>query len=469
MTKPAQHKRNLAVERHWSLHRRNFLRGLGACVALPALESLRPIAAMAGESGATSQLATTATGAPMRMAFVYFPNGAIQPNWWPEGEGNDFKFAETMKPLESLRHEVQIMSGLDHVNATPGPDGAGDHARASGTFLTGVRVRKTAGSDIHAGVSIDQVVARQVGHLTRFPSLELTCDSIRKSGSCDSGYSCAYQYNLAWSSPTTPVAPDPNPRLVFERLFGAGSHGERAKSLELRRAQQRSILDFVLDDAKALQKQLSYRDRDKMDQYLTSMRDIEQRIDRAEHFPNTPDPNVATPAGIPASYEEHIAIMFDMMLLAFQTDSTRVSTFLLANEGSNRAFPEIEIPEGHHFLSHHQNKQDMITKVAEIDAWYMKQFAKFLTKMEQTKDVDGNSLLHNSMIVYGSGNSDGNRHTHVNLPIVMAGSGGGVVTPGRYAKFGGVPMSNLLLSMGDLMGAQGVDRIGDSTGRLAGV
>jgi hypothetical protein len=265
------------------------------------------------------------------------------------------------------------------------------------------------------------------------------------------------------------VAPEPNPRFLFERLFGAGAHGERARSLALRREQQRSILDFVLDDAMALQKQLTNRDRDKLDQYLTHMRDIEKRIENAERFPNTPDPKLDTPSGIPGSYEEHIALMFDMMALAFQTDSTRVATFLLANEGSNRAFPEIEIPEGHHYLTHHQNKQDMIAKVAEIDAWYMAQFAKFLTRLDQTQDIDGRSILHNSMIVYGSGNSDGNRHTHVNLPIVMAGSGGGTVTPGRYAKFGGVPMSNLLLSMADRMGATTIERLGDSTGRLPGV
>ncbi len=467
MKKPIHAPRNLVAERHWSLNRRTFLRGLGACLAVPSLESLRPF--QAGASATPAALATTPSGAPLRMAYVYFPNGAIQPNWWPTGEGKDFQFARTMQPLEKLRHQVQIMGGLDHVNATPGPDGAGDHARASGTFLTGVRVRKTAGSDILAGVSIDQLVARQVGHLTRFSSLELTCDAVRKSGNCDSGYSCAYQYNLGWSSPTTPVAPEPNPRLVFERLFGAGAPGERAQSLALRREQQRSILDFVLEDAKALQKQLTHRDRDKLDQYLTNMRDIEQRIERAERFPETPDPSQPTPAGIPGSYREHIAIMFDMMLLAFETDSTRVATFLLANEGSNRAFPEIEIPEGHHYLTHHQNKQDMIAKVAEIDAWYMAQFARFLEKMEATKDVDGQSLLHNSMIVYGSGNADGNRHTHVNLPVVMAGAGGGTVTPGRFVKFGGVPMSNLLLSMADRMGVTGIERLGDSTGRLAGV
>lgn len=469
MKKPNQSLRNIAAERHFSLNRRTFLRGLGAAIAVPALESFRPFQALALDTATGGELATTASGAPLRMAYVYFPNGAIQPNWWPQGEGRDFSFARTMQPLEALRHEIQVMGGLDHENATPGPDGAGDHARASGTFLTGVRVRKTAGSDILAGVSIDQLVARKIGHLTRFPSLELTCDAVRKSGNCDSGYSCAYQYNLAWSSPTTPVAPDPNPRQVFERLFGSGRPGERAESLKLRRAQQRSILDFVMDDAKALQKQLTHRDRDKLDQYMTSMRDIEQRIERAERFPKTPDPAMPTPDGIPDSYTEHLELMFDMLILAFETDSTRVATFLLANEGSNRAFPEIDIPEGHHYLTHHQNKEDMIAKVAEIDMFYMNQFAKFLTKMEQTRDVDGNSLLHNSMIVYGSGNSDGNRHTHVNLPVVMAGSGGGLVTPGRFTKFGGVPMSNLLLSLADRMGAEGIERLGDSTGRLQGV
>ena len=374
-----------------------------------------------------------------------------------------------MQSLAPVKDQVQILGGLDHVNATPGPDGAGDHARASGTFLTGVRVKKTAGADIHAGISIDQVVANQVGHLTRFPSLELTCDAVRKSGNCDSGYSCAYQYNLAWRSPTQPVAPEPNPRLLFERLFGAGAPGERNESLLRRQQQQRSILDFVLDDARELQRQLTSRDKQKLDEYLGSVREIEQRIERAERFGAAPDPAVETPAGIPASFAEYIQIMFDMMILAFQTDSTRVATFLLANEGSNRPFTEIGIAEGHHYLTHHRNKQDMMDKVAEIDLWYMKQFAKFLQKMEQTKDVDGQSLLHNSMIVYGSGNADGNRHTHVNLPVILAGAGGGTMNPGRFVKFSSTPMSNLLLSLADRMGVRSVERLGDSTGRLAGV
>ncbi len=460
--------RNLAAERHWSFTRRHFLRGLGACLALPALESLLPGSASAQVKNSSS-LATTPSGAPLRTAFVYFPNGAIQNTWWPDGEGTAFQLQKTMQPLEKVKHQIQVLGGMDHVNATPGPDGAGDHARASGTFLTGVRVKKTAGSDIKAGISIDQVIANQIGHLTRFPSLELTCDSVRRSGNCDSGYSCAYQYNLSWRSPSTPVAPEPNPRLLFERLFGGGAKGERTANLHRRQTQQRSILDFVMDDARSLQQQLTYRDKQKIDEYLGSVREIEMRIEKAEKFGAPVDPAVETPSGIPAAFEDYIQVMFDMMVLAFQTDSTRVATFLLANEGSNRAFPEIGIAEGHHYLTHHQNKQDMIAKVAEIDLFYMKQFARFIEKLEQTKDLDGKSLLHNSMIVYGSGNADGNRHSHVNLPVILAGAGGGTLTPGRFVDFKAQPMSNLLLSLGDRMGATGVERLGDSTGRLQGV
>lgn len=456
----------MAAQRRLSVNRRRFLRGLGACLALPALESLVAPRLFAAEAKLLGDLARTSTGAPLRMAFVYFPNGAIQDAWWPEAEGKDFELKRTMQPLARLRDKIQVLGGLDHVNATPGPDGPGDHARASGTFLTGVRVKKTAGSDIHAGISIDQVAANQVGHLTRFPSLELTCDAVRKAGSCDSGYSCAYQYNLSWRSPNTPVAPEPNPRLLFERLFGAGNRGERNESFKRRQQQQRSILDFVLEDARSLERQLTYRDRQKIGEYLTSVREIEKRIEKAEQFGPAPDPAIDTPSGVPPSFAEYIQIMFDMLVLAFQTDSTRIATFLLANEGSNRSFPEIGIAEGHHYLTHHRNQQNMMDKVAEIDLFYVQQFARFLEKMEAAKDTDGNSLLHNSMIVYGSGNSDGNRHTHVNLPVLLAGAGGGKITPGRHVNFGSVPMSNMLLTLADHMGAKNVDRLGDSTGRL---
>ncbi len=456
----------VARERRASLTRRQFLRGLGACIALPAFESLASRSLLAAES--STQLAATPTGAPLRAAFIYFPNGAIPSTWWPDGEESSFEFNRTLEPLDGLREHLQIIGGLDHLNATAGPDGAGDHARANGTFLTGVRVRKTA-TDIHAGISIDQVMAQQVGHLTRFPSLELTCDAERSSGACDSGYSCAYQFNLSWSSPTTPLTPEANPRLVFERLFGAGPPAERAAHLQHRLEQQRSILDFVLEDARDMQRRLNARDRDKLEQYLTAVREIEERIRKAGELGKIEEPDISAPEGLPADYGEHVQLMFDMLTLAFQTDSTRVATLLLAHDGSNRSFSQIGVPEGHHDLSHHFDDPEKIRKVAAIDLWYVKQFAKFLEKLQSTTDTDGRSLLHNSMIVYGGGNADGNRHTHVNLPIILAGAGGGSLRTGRYARHGGIPATNLFLSMADRMGLQHLERFGDSTGRLANV
>jgi hypothetical protein len=455
---------NHAAQRHISFTRRNFLRGLGACIALPAFESLSPLRLFAASPA--SNLATTATGAPLRTAFLYFPNGAIPSVWWPKGDETNFELNRTLQPLEQSRQHLQILGGLEHLNATAGADGGGDHARANGTFLTGVRLKKSA-TDIRAGISIDQAMARELGHLTRFPSLELTCDAGRNSGACDSGYSCAYQYNVSWSSPTTPMTPEANPRQVFERLFGSGAPGERAENLKRRRQEQRSILDFIVEDAHQMQRRLNVRDQDKLDQYLTGVRELETRIQRTEKLGDVKDPMVQTPAGIPPSYAEHIQVMFDILLLAFQTDSTRIATMLLAHDGSNRSFAEIGIPEGHHDLSHHFNDAEKIQKISDIDVWYVKQFAKFLQKMEATKDVDGQSLLHNSMILYGSGNADGNRHTHVNLPIVLAGAGGGTLTPGRYIKHGSKPTTNLFLSMADRMGIQNLQRFGDSSGRLA--
>jgi len=439
------------------VNRRRFLRGLGACIALPAFASLDPLRLLAAPASPAK--------APVRMAFLYVPNGIIPSAWWPEQTGSDFALPATLQPLEKMRDKFQLISGLQDLSANPGPDGAGDHARAGGTFLTGVRIKKTSGSDIHAGVSIDQVVAQRIGHLTRFPSLELSCDNVRKAGDCDSGYSCAYAYNLAWRSANQPLTPEPNPRLVFERLFGSGSREERITNLKRRQQEQHSILDFVMDDADAIQKKMSGRDKQKLDQYLTSVREIEQRIERAENM-QVNNPEADAPPGIPAEFGSHIQLMFDMLLLAFQTDSTRVATMLIAAEGSNRTFTEIGIAEGHHNLTHHHNDSDMISKVKQIDLWYAKQLAAFLQKMDQTKDVDGQSLLHNSMIVYGSGNADGNRHTHTNLPILLAGNGGGTLNPGRYTQTDSTPLTNLFLSMADRVGVEGLERHGDSTGRL---
>ena len=448
------------------LSRRNFLRGLGACVALPAFASLLPSRLFAADPAL--QLATTPTGAPLRTAFISFPNGAIPSRWWPEGGLTDFRFNATLQPLESMRKSLQVFGGLAHANANPGNDGGGDHARGSSVFLTGVRLNKSA-TDVRAGISIDQVIANHVGHLTRFPSLEMTCDANRKSADCDSGYSCAYQYNVSWQSPTTPMTPESNPRLVFERLFGAGVHGERAANAQRRMMDRRSVLDFVLNDARRLQTRLDATDRTKLDQYLTGVRDVEMRIQRAERFGPNIDPDQATPVGIPALESEYVELMYDMLLLAFKTDSTRVATFILGHDGDNRSFSEIGISEGHHDLSHHQNNPERVEKVAQIDRWYAEQFAKFLQKMDASPDVDGNSLLHNSRIIYGSGNADGNRHTHENLPIVLAGGGGGLLHTGRYVQHGNVPMSNLFLTLADQVGVPSLERFGDSTARLGNV
>jgi hypothetical protein len=455
-----------AVQPPDGLNRRHFLRGLGACVALPAFASLLPARLMAASSA--GKLAVTATGAPLRAAFLYFPNGAIPSSWWPEKEGTDFDLSRTLQPLEQSRQHLQILGGLEDRSALPKEDGAGDHARANGTFLTGVRLKKSA-TDLRAGISIDQVLAREIGPLTRFPSLELTCDTERPSGICDSGYSCAYQFNLSWSSPSTPMTAESNPRLVFERLFGAGLPGQRAQNLRRRRQEQRSILDFVLQDARAFQRRLDAGDQAKLDQYLTGVRQLEVRIHAAEKLGDPKDPMTPAPAGVPPTHGEHLDLMFDILTLAFQTDSTRVATLLLAHDGSNRSFSDIGIPEGHHDLSHHFNNEEKMRKVAEIDHWYVKQFASFLRKLDQVRDADGHSLLHNSMIVYGSGNADGNRHTHVNLPIILAGAGGGALTPGRHIRHPSVPAANLFLSVADRMGLRNLPRFGESTGRLSDV
>ena len=446
--------------------RRHFLRGLGASIALPAFTSLTGTKLVAADQVAKSAL--TSTGAPLRTAFVYFPNGAIPGSWWPTQTGSDFTLAGTLEPLNKLKNQLQIFGGLDQVNAEAGKDGAGDHARGNSVFLTGVRLNKSS-TDIRAGISIDQAIAKQVGGETLFPSLEISCDAENPTGGCDAGYACAYQHNVSWKSATTPMPPERNPRLTFERLFGAGSVGERGANLQRRRAGQHSILDFVLEEARQMENRLALKDREKLDQYLTGVREIEARLQRAERMPAPKDPGIEAPAGISQDYTEHVGITFDMMLLAFQSDLTRVATMMLAHDGSNRSFDHIGISEGHHDLSHHQNDEQRIQKIAQIDRWYVEQFAKFLERLQNTPDVDGKSLLDNSMIVYGSGNADGNQHTHTNLPIILAGGGGGTLTPGRHVNHGSKPLCDLFLSLADRMGVTALERFGDSSGRLSDV
>lgn len=445
------------------VNRRALLKGLGASVALPGLSSLGLAKAAKTARG------VTATGAPLRMAYLYVPNGVIMDKWRPEGTGKDFTFNESMKPLEKHRNDLQIIKGLEHANGWAGPDGAGDHARSGATFLTGMRPKKTAGSDIRLGISADQLAAKYVGQETRLPSLELSCDGVRKSGNCDSGYSCAYQFNMSWRSATQPISPESNPRLVFERLFGGGTDTERQAGLEQRRADSKSILDFVMEDAKSLDQRLGRNDRQKIDEFMTGVREIEQRIEKAESFGPPPDPGVAAPAGIPGEYHEHIRLMFDMMVLAFQTDQTRISTFLLAHDGSNRNFPTVGVGEGHHHLSHHRRDQSKMDKIAKIDGFYNEQLAYFLERMDSVKDTDGKSLLHNSMIVWGSGLSDPDRHTHNDLPIILAGHAGGKFQTGRHVDLAtDIPMTNLYMRLLQEMGAT-PGRVGDSTGILSQV
>ena len=397
------------------------------------------------------------------MAFIYSPNGKNMERWHPAGLGGNYKLSPTLQPLASLKSEFQVLSGLDHKNATAGGDGGGDHARANATFLTGMRAKKTSGADIKLGISVDQVAAQRIGSETRLPSLELSCDKSRQSGRCDSGYACAYQYNIAWKDDKVPMPPEADPRLVFERLFGGSTEGVPNKEERLRHArQQKSILDFVMEDAKRLHRQLGRNDQQKLDEYLSAVRESEQRIESAEKFA-AQQPDIAKPEGIPGDYKSHIRILYDLMALAFQSDTTRIATYMMAHDGSNRSFREIGVPDGHHNISHHGNNKE---KLAKIDRFYVEQFGYFINKLKGLKDADGSSVLDNSMIVYGCGIADGNRHSHHDLPILLAGGGGGKLQPGRHLDFKGeVPLSNLYVAMLDKMGLK-VDKHGDSTGKL---
>lgn len=442
------------------LSRRGFLRGLGTVIALPALESLAP-----GAASAATQLGTTSSGAPLRMAFLYSPNGRVMKNWTPSGAGSGFELSPTLAPFSPIKENIQVFSGLEADQARAHGDGPGGHARANAAFLTGRHPRKTAGSDIRAGVSVDQIAADAMRSQTRLPSLELGCDHVRSAGRCDSGYACTYQYNISWKTPTTPMPAEVNPRLVFERLFGGGGAAENLKGRKRRAAYQNSILDYVVDDARRLKRKVSSRDSAKIDEYLTGVRELEQRIESAEKFQRSVPPEIAAPAGIPETYREHLRTMFDLMHHAFLTDSTRIATFLMASEGSNRGFQDLGIAEGFHHLSHHQNNAEKIEKLKIIDRFYAEEVARFLLKLKDTPEGDGN-LLENSMIVYGCGISDGNAHSNNNLPVLVAGGAGGKWSPGKHVKYDSpTPVTNLFLTMLQEMGVS-ADAFGDSTGVL---
>lgn len=436
--------------------RRRFLRGMGASVTLPAMASL----ADEGKKG----IGTTSTGAPLRTAYLYAPNGVILDKWRPEGFGSDFRLNQSMKSLEGFRDDFQVIKGFDQKNGNPGREGAGDHARANATFLTGARPLRTSGANITVGISADQLAANFLSRETRLSSLELTCERTRNAGSCDAGYSCAYQYNISWRSKHRPMTPEANPRAVFERIYGSGTREEQVASLAQRRAEKRSILDFVRDSAHRMESKLDHSDRDKLDEYLTGVREVEQRIEKAEKLGLPDDPGRPAPeGGVPRNYREHIRILFDMLLLAFKSDSTRVASFLIGHDGSNRSFKDIGVSGGHHDLSHHGNDQDKMARVSLIDRFYLEEFAYFLGLMRSTKDIDGHSLLHNSMIVWGSGLSDGNRHSHEDLPVILAGNAGGKFNPGRHVDVGATPLNNLFVRMLEEIGLPEAE-FGDSTG-----
>jgi len=436
-----------------SLSRRALLRGFGTAVALPLLDSMSPALAAAKKQ-------------PVRMAFLYVPNGIIMKDWTPAGEGAGYTLSKTLEPLAAHRERMLVLSGLDQYNGQSLGDGAGDHARAGASWLTGVHPKKTQGADILAGISADQVAAKEIGKLTTLPSLELGLEDNKLVGGCDSGYSCAYSNTVCWASPTTPLPPEINPRSVFERLFGDGETTDPAARALLAK-QDRSILDFVRADAARMGMGLGAGDKRKLSEYLDAVREIEVRIQKLEKQ----DPNaVALPAmdrpgGIPPTFEEHINLMFDLMKIAFQADLTRVITLMIGREGGNRTYRNIGVPDAHHGLSHHFNDESKISRLQKIDQHHVAQLAAFLTKLQAAKDGDG-TLLDNSMIMYGSSLSDGNRHEHLDLPAILAGGGGGRIHGGRHVRYKkGTPMTNLFLSMLDTAGVQ-PEKIGDSTGKV---
>jgi len=432
-----------------SIPRRTFLRGVGATVALPFLDAMAPA------------FAATPTP-PVRLAFLYVPNGIDMKNWNLEQEGPLGAFPRVMKPFEPYRNDIIQIGNLTNNSGRALLDGPGDHGRCAGSYLTGVQVKKTT-IDIKASISCDQIIANKIGSQTRFASLELGMDDSRQAGDCDSGYSCAYTNNLAWKSETQPLPPTLDPRALFERLFGTGLVlSPEAKERQAR--YRRSILDFVTGDARKLQSSLGPTDRRKLEEYLSSIRDVEQQLEKAEKE-NVVNPGMDKPYGVPPDFAEHFKLMTDMMTIAFQADLTRVITFLMTREGTSRAYREIGIPDGHHPCTHHQGKPDLMEKVTQINEYHTKQVAGWLGNLKSVKEGDS-SLLDNSMIVYGAGLSDGNRHLHDDLPTLLIGRGGNYFKPGRRVLVRKeTPMSNFHLTLMDRMGVP-VDNFGDSSGRL---
>lgn len=440
------------------LDRRTLLRGMGTALALPWLDAMGATA-VAGEF-------PTAT----RAAFLFIPNGVHRPDWAPAGSGTSTELPNMLAPLGPLRQHLTVISGLDQHNAKALGDGPGDHARSSAAFLTGAHPYKTSGDDISVGVSVDQVAARHLEPTTRFGSLELGCEPALTSGNCDSGYSCAYSANISWRSPDTPMAKEINPRRLFERLFAMGPPGEAAAARRQRLKTRRSVLDFVSRDARVLHRRVGLEDRERIDDYMQGVRELERRIEQAEHLDQAPSElaGFEPPSGIPGEYQAHLRLMHELIILAWRLDLTRVATFMWANEGSNRAYRNLGISDGHHHLSHHGGEATMVEQIRRINRFQMEELAWFLNRLQETPDGDG-SLLDSSMVLFGGAIGDGNRHNHDDLPIVLAGGGGGTLTPSGHLRAPkGTPLCNLHLSLLHRLGVP-AKAFGDSTGHLTGI
>jgi hypothetical protein len=432
-----------------ALPRRTLLRGMGASLSLPLLDAMVP---------ALTALAATPANPVRRLGFVYMPMGSIISQWTPPGEGRLTELSPTLRSLAPVVDHITVLTNMELKNAYPGT-----HATSNAAFLSAAKAKWTESSDYYLGTTVDQVAARQIGQETRLPSLELAMDLLSTVGQCDNGYACVYQNNLSWSSPTTPLPSEAHPRIVFERLFGdGGSAAERRAALQKRA----SLLDWVSEDITRLQKTLGPGDRTKVSQYLDTVREVERRIQKAEA--ETADnllPDLDRPVGVPAAYADHARLMFDLQVLALQGDVTRVITFQLARETSNRTYPEIGVPEAHHPLTHNGGAPDKVAKVAQINAFHVSLFAYFLEKLKATREGNG-TLLDHTIYLYGSGMGNPNVHDHVNLPILVAGGGAGRMKGGRHIRYKEpAPLANLHLTLLDKVGVR-LDSFADSQGRI---
>jgi len=438
-----------------ALSRRTMLKGFGAALSLPFLDAMTPAFA-----AGTGEL-------PVRLAWFYVPNGIDMRHWTPAEEGALGVLPELLTPLDPLKNDLLVLSNLTANWGRPLLVGAGDHGRALAAYMTGVQVYRTAGADLKLTVSADQIAASAIGGQTRLPSLEVGLEEARQAGNCDNGYSCAYTYNASWKTESQPLPPISDPRNLFERLFGSDvieAPAARAKRLAMRR----SILDQVSESTNKLESTLGGSDRRKLDEYLTSVREIEKQVERTEKEGTVIDPGMEKPFGIPNEFPDYYRLMTDMMVVAFKADLTRVATMLIGREGSTRAYPEIGVADGHHPLTHHMGNMQMLDKVRQINALHLRLFAEVLTKLKNTPEGDSN-LLDQSLIVYGSGLADGNVHTHDQLPTLLCGRGGNFVTPGRHLIYQReTPVANLFATMLERVGVR-PEHVGDSTGRLAGL